>query len=227
MTEINDDLIVAAGWRVRSMKLVIFGASGGTGQEIIGQALNQGHEVTAFVRDQRKLAIKHGKLHVVAGDVLKNQLAIASAFAGREAIICALGVGNSLKSAGLNAGGLAAIVPAAEKHGVRRLILISAYGVGDSFRNAPLVPRLMYRLLLGDIYRDKKAGEDIVKASGLDWTIIHPVMLTTGPRTETYRSGERLDLRGIPKISRADVAHFALAQLTDTTYLRKTAVISR
>ena len=209
------------------MKLVVFGASGGTGQEIVKQALDQGHEVTAFVRDLKKLTIEHSKLRIIEGNVLQDQSAIASAVTGQDAIICALGVGNSLKSAGLIAESLAAIVPAAEKHDVRRLILISAFGVGDSFRNAPLVPRLMYRLLLGDIYRDKKAGEDIVKASGLDWTIIHPVMLTTGPRTGTYRSGERLDLRGIPKISRADVAHFALTQLADKTFLRKTAVISR
>lgn len=208
------------------MKLVVFGASGGTGQEIIGQTLDQGHEVTAFVRDPKKLAIKHSKLHIVEGDTLKDQSAIANTIAERDAIICSLGVANSLKSAGLIAGSLAAIVPAAEKHDVRRLILISAFGVGDSFRNAPLVPRLMYRLLLGDVYRDKKAGEDIVKASGLDWTIIHPVMLTTGLRTGTYRSGERLGLRGIPKISRADVAHFALAQLMDKAFLRKTVVIS-
>ena len=208
------------------MKLVVFGASGGTGREIIGQALDQGHEVTAFVRDPARLAIKDSKLHITEGDVLKDKLAVAGAIAGRDAIICVLGVANSLKSAGLIAGGLAAIVPAAEKHDVRRLTLISAFGVGDSFRNAPFVPRLMYRLLLGDIYRDKKAGEDTVKASGLDWTIIHPVMLTTGPKTGTYRSGERLDLRGIPKISRADVAHFALAQLASKVFLRKTAVIS-
>jgi len=208
------------------MKLVVFGASGGTGQEIIGQALDQGHEVTAFVRDPAKLAIKDNKLRIVEGDVMKDQSTIAGAIAGRDAIICALGVANSLKSAGLIAGSLAAIVPAAKQQGVQRLILISAFGVGDSFRNAPLVPRLMYRLLLGDIYRDKKAGEDIVKASGLDWTIIHPVMLTTGPRTGTYRSGESLSLHGIPKVSRANVAHFVLAQLTDKTFLRKTAAIS-
>jgi putative NADH-flavin reductase len=226
MTMHRDNVIVAAAWRVSHMKLVVFGASGGTGQEIIGQALDQGQEVTAFVRDPKKLAIQHSELRIVEGDVLKDQPAIASAIAGRDAIICALGVGNSLKSAGLIAGSLAAIVPAAKQHGVRRLILISAFGVGDSSRNAPFVPRLMYRLLLGDIYRDKKAGEDIVKASGLDWTIIHPVMLTTGPKTGTYRSGERLSLKGIPKISRADVAHFALVQLTDKTFMHKTAAIS-
>ena len=208
------------------MNLVVFGASGGTGQEIIKQALEQGHEVTAFVRDPTKLQIKDSRLHIIEGDVLKDQPAIASAIAGNDAIICALGVANSFKSAGLIAGSLAAIVPAAKRHDVRRLVLISAFSVGDSSRNAPLVPRLMYRLLLGDIYRDKKAGEDIVKASGLNWTIIHPVMLTTGPKTGTYRNGERLALHGIPKISRADVAHFVLAQLIDKTFLRKTAVIS-
>ena len=209
------------------MKLVVFGASGGTGQEIIKQALEQGHDVTAFVRDPKKLTIKNSRLHIIEGDVLNDQSAIARAITGRDAIISSLGRANSLKSNGLIAGSLAAIVPAAKKHDVRRLILISAFGVGDSSRNAPLVPRLMYRLLLGDIYRDKKAGEDIVKASDLDWTIVHPVMLTTGPKTETYRSGERFNLKGFPKISRADVAHFALAQLTDKTFLRKTAVISR
>ncbi len=208
------------------MNLVVFGASGGTGQEIIKQALEQGHEVTAFVRDTKKLQIKDSRLHIIEGDALKDQPSIAVAIAGKDAIICALGVANSLKSAGLIAGGMAAIVPAARKHDVRRLILISAFGVGASSRNAPLVPRLMYRLLLGDVYRDKNAGEDIVKASGLDWTIIHPVMLTTGPKTETYRRGERLELHGIPKVSRADVAHFALAQLMDKTFLRKTAAIS-
>ena len=113
------------------MKLVVFGASGGTGQEIIKQALEQGNEVTAFVRDPKKLTVKDSKLHIIEGDVLKDQAAIAVAIAGKDAIICALGVANSLKSAGLIAGGLAAIVPAAKKHDVRRLILISAFGVGD------------------------------------------------------------------------------------------------
>ena len=208
------------------MKLVVFGASGGTGREIIGQALEQGHDVTAFVRDSRKLAIEDSKLHIIEGDVLKDQAAIAEATTGKYAIISTLGRANSLKSAGLIADSLAAIVPAAKKHDAWRLILISAFGVGDSSRNAPFFMRLMYRLLLRDIYRDKKAGEDILKASNLDWTIIHPVMLTNGPRTEAYRIGERLDLWDIPKISRADVAHFALAQLTDDAFLHKTAVIS-
>ena len=114
------------------MKLVVFGASGGTGREIIGQALEQGHEVTAFVRDPKKLTIRNN-LHTIAGDALNDQSAIARAISGRDAIISALGRANSLKSAGLIAGSMAAIVPEAKKQDVRRLILISAFGVGDRF----------------------------------------------------------------------------------------------
>ena len=207
------------------MRLLIFGASGRTGREIVNQALEQGHEVTAFVRDPKKLTIKNS-LHIIEGDALLNQSSVAQALSGQDAIICALGRGNSFKSAGLIAGSMATIVPEAKKQDVRRLILISALGVGESSRNAPLVMRLVYRLLLADIYRDKKAGEDIVKASDLDWIIVHPVVLTNGSQTGAYRVGERLSLTGIPKISRADVAHFALAQLIDKTFLRKTAAIS-
>jgi putative NADH-flavin reductase len=208
------------------MRLVVFGASGGTGREIIKQALDHGHEVTAFVRDSKKLAIDDRKVHIIAGDVRKDQPAIATAITGTDAIICTLGRANSLKSTGLIAASLAAIVLAAQQQDVRRLILISAFGVGDSYAGAPVAMRLIFRLLLADIYCDKKAGEDLLKASGLDWTIIRPVMLTSGSRTTTYRSGERLYLNGIPKISRADVAHFALTQLVDTTYFRKTVAIS-
>jgi putative NADH-flavin reductase len=89
-----------------------------------------------------------------------------------------------------------------------------------------VLPRVLQGLLLADIFADKKAAEDCVRRSGLDWTLVYPVILTNGPRSSTYRVGERLALRGIPKISRADVAEFALRQLEETTYLRKGAPIS-
>ena len=208
------------------MRLVVFGASGATGQEIVRQALELGHEVTAVVRDPKKLAVSNSRLHTAQCDVLQDQASLATAIATGEAFISALGVGNSLISRGLIARSMAAIVAVAEKQTGRRFILISAFGVGDSHRQAPVIPRILYRLLLADIYHDKKAGEDILSHSGLDWTIIQPVMLTNGPRTGTYRVGERLSLKGIPKVSRADVAHFAVAQLTDSSFLRKIVVIS-
>jgi putative NADH-flavin reductase len=113
-----------------------------------------------------------------------------------------------------------------ERAGVRRLIVVSAFGVGESRRNAPLIPRIMYRVFLGEIFADKKAAEDDLRRSSLDWTIVYPVLLTNGPMTGTYRVGERLELHGIPKISRSDVAHFMLAEIENRVFVRKVAVIS-
>jgi putative NADH-flavin reductase len=84
----------------------------------------------------------------------------------------------------------------------------------------------MYRVLLADIFADKKAAEDEIRRSRLDWTIAYPVLLTDGPLTGHYRVGERLELRGVPKISRADVAHFMLAEMKNRAFVRKVAVLS-
>jgi putative NADH-flavin reductase len=113
-----------------------------------------------------------------------------------------------------------------EREAVRRLILTSALGVGDTRRDAPLLPRIMYRVLLSDIFADKADAERYLRESSLDWTVVYPVLLTNGPRTGQYRTGERLRLRGLPMISRADVADFIIKQLQDSTYIRKGAVVS-
>jgi putative NADH-flavin reductase len=110
--------------------------------------------------------------------------------------------------------------------GVRRLIVVSAFGVGETLRDAPLLPRIVMRLLLRDLFADKEAGEKVVRQSALDWTLLYPVTLTNGPRTGRYKSGERLSLHGFPRISRADVADFALAQVDDRTYVRKVVLLS-
>ena len=107
--------------------------------------------------------------------------------------------------------------------GVRRLIFTSAIGVGDAIREAPFFSRMMTRFLLKDLYVDKAIGEDLIRRSDVDWTIVQPAQLTNGPLTRRYRAGEALKFRGMPRISRADVAHFLLSQLDDTSYIRKVA----
>jgi putative NADH-flavin reductase len=208
------------------MRLLVFGATGATGQQILMQGLQQGHELTVFVRDPAKLTLREDGLRVVVGSVPENADAICGAVRGQDAVISALGVRNSLKSGNLISRSMQAIVPAMEREAVRRLILTSAFGVGDTRRDAPLLPRIMYRVLLNDIFADKAAGEQYLRKSSLDWTLVYPVLLTNGPRTGQYRAGERLRLRGLPMISRADVADFILKQLQDTTYLRKGVAIS-
>ena len=209
------------------MKLLVVGATGGTGQELVAQALEQGHDVTVLARDPRRLKTPDPRLRVVVGSPTEGGDAVARAVRGQGVVISALGRGASLRSDDLMARSMDALVPAMEREGVRRLIVVSACGVGASGHDAPFLPRLLYRVLLKDIFADKQAGEDRVRRSALDWTFVYPVGLTSGPRTGRYRVGERLELRGImPTVARADVADFILTQLDSSAYRRKIAVIS-
>ena len=208
------------------MRLLVLGATGGTGLEVLRQGLAQGHDVTAFVRNPAKLPVADARLHVVAGALPADRAPLEAALSGHDAVVCSLGVRNAFKSGGLIANAMRVLVPAMERARARRLLLVSANGVGETYARSPLVPRIMYRLLLGDIFADKAAGEAIVRASSLEWTIAYPVLLTDGPRTGQYRAGEALELRGMPKISRADVADFLLRELAGRAFVRKGVVLS-
>jgi putative NADH-flavin reductase len=208
------------------MRLLDLGATGGTGLEVLRQALAQGHEITAFVRDPARLQLADARLRVVPGALPADAVPLEAALNGRDAVICSLGVRNAFKSGGLIEGAMRALVPAMERASVRQLLLVSANGVGATRAHSPVLPRLLYRLLLSDIFADKAAGETIVRSSSLEWTIAYPVLLTDGPRTGRYRAGETLELRGMPKISRADVADFLLRELSARAFVRKGAVLS-
>ena len=118
------------------------------------------------------------------------------------------------------------LVPAMERARVRRLVVMSALGVGGTRSSAPALPRFMYTLLLRAIFADKAAGEAIVTASGLDWTIVYPPLLTNGPVTGRYVAHEAPKLSGFPKISRADVAHFMVRSLAPGEWNRKRVVVT-
>lgn len=179
------------------MNILVFGATGPTGQQIVQQALDRGHRVTAFARRPEALARTDGNLRIVTGDVTQDRSKVAEAMVGQELVISALGRGTSFRSDQLMSRSMGVIVPAMSQAGVRRMILMSSYGVGESRRGAPLILGIMFR-----------------------------VLLTNGPLTGRYRAAERLDLRGMPRISRADVAHFILAEAENRAYVRKVAVIS-
>lgn len=208
------------------MKVLIFGATGPTGRELVSQALELGHDVTTLVRRPDAMPAQPGKLRVAQGDAMREPDAIAEALKGQDAVLSALGTGKVLFPNRLQERSLGNIVPAMERAGVRRLIVMSAFGVGDTARGASLVQRLMYATLLAAVFADKARGEATVRASSLDWTIVYPTVLTNGPRTGQYRAGERIEMQGLPAISRADVAHFMLAQLTEPSYVRRGVTIS-
>jgi putative NADH-flavin reductase len=207
------------------MKLFVLGGTGGTGKQIVIQALDAGHEVTVLGRPSATPGPEHPRLRVIVGD-LENVTALADAMRGHDAVISAIGRGYSFKSEHLIERTVPVILAAMKAAGVRRLLFTSAVGVGPSFADSPIMPRLFFRTLLRGIYADKLIGDQLIRSSDLHWTIVQPSRMTDGPLTRTYRSGERLAMSGMPRISRADVAHFLLQAAGDPTAIGKTLLVS-
>jgi len=208
------------------MRILVFGSTGGTGLELLTQALDQGHDVAAYARNPAKLdGMSHARLEVIRGDVL-DLAAVESAVAGHDAVFCAVGAG--AKRTTLREDATRNIVNAMEKTGVRRLICLSSLGVGDSRGNLPFFTKyVIVGIFLRHAFADHERQEAIVRASSLDWTIVRPPYLKDGPRTGTYRHGFAATDRQIEsEISRADVADFMLKQLTEKTYLLQTPGVS-
>lgn len=208
------------------LNILVLGATGGVGREVVKQALADNHNVTALVRDARRLPLVSDRLQVVQGDVTSEGPTLSDIVRGQDAVISALGIGKSFAPHGLIERSALLVVRAMERHGVARLIHTSAFGVGTTYADIPMMPRLFVRTLLRRVYRDKLKGDEGIQRSDLDWTIVYPAGLTDGPRTGRYRVGEHLALRGFPTVSRADVAEFLLRQVVDRTYVRKGVLIA-
>ncbi len=207
------------------MKLIIFGATGSVGKQLVLQALGMGHQVTAFVRNSTSLAdIDHKNLHIIEGNVLEPS-AVEEAIKGHEVVFCVLGAG---RKGVVRSYGTRHIIQAMEKLGVKRFICQSTLGAGDSRANLNFFwKRIMFGWLLRAAYLDHEQQEKYVKASKLDWTIVRPAAFTDGPVTGKFKHGFSPQDKSITmKISRADVAMFLLMQLDSMEYLRKTPGLS-
>lgn len=208
------------------MQLLVVGATGGTGKQIIEQALQQGHYVTAFVRDPAKLPIQHPNLTLLTGDVLKSDT-LVTAVRRQDAVFCALGSRPGQKDEAV-ATGTANLIRAMQQVGSLRLLVISSLGVGTSYEEAPLLSKLAIKTVFSGAIAEKEEQEKVVRESKLDWTIVRPTRLTDGPVTGQWRIGEHLPFPRftLPRISRADVATFLLEQLNSDTYLHKAVTIT-
>jgi len=206
------------------MNIAVFGATGKTGLEFVKQALEGGHNVTAFVRDPARLAIENKNLSVVIGDVF-NEASVAQAIKGQDAAVCALGAGSDLKKTTVRANGTVNIIKGMKKNNVKRLMVVTAMGVGESWDTLSLVNKFFFAVLLKSSRDDHEAQEAAVKESGLDWTIIRPSGLVDTPRTGVYDFGENIPAK-TSKIARADVADLILKELEQTTHIGKALTIS-
>ena len=207
------------------MKVVIFGASGGTGQHLVQQALAQGHKVTAFARrPEAIIAAPAPGLSVVQGDI-HDGTAVAASIAGQDAVLSALGARN-LKPSDVLEVGVRNILAGMAAHGVSRIIVLGAAGIHpEAMKNQGWVTRTGSRFVLSTLlkepFRSQRAQEQLLGASQTQFTIVRPPFLVDKPLTERYRVQEDGLPPGGTKIPRADVADFMIRQLTDKTWIRK------
>lgn len=203
------------------MRLLILGASGGTGRLLVGQALDAGHAVTALVREPARLVLSHPSLRLVIGDVMRAD-SLGSAVQGHDAVLCALGA----KPEGVDAPrgqpgvpvcsvGTIHLIAAMRSSGVRRLVVESSAPCGESAATGRWPAPWIVRTVLREVMADKEVQESAVRASGLDWTIVRPVKMTDGPRTDAVLVGADIRWGITSKVSRADVAAVMLRTLTD------------
>jgi putative NADH-flavin reductase len=205
------------------MKLLIIGATGKTGIEIVNQSLAQDHEVTAFVRDPSKTTLENDRLHLVTGDVF-DFATLVQAVQGQDAIICSLGT-NSLGKTTVRSEGTNNIIKAMNENHVKRLLVVSAMGIGESWARLSSTNKIFFNTVLRNARKDHEKQEAFVKESGLDWTIVRPSGLTDTPLTKNYDIGEDISATS-SQIARADVAHFILKVLDDDAFVGKAVTIT-
>ena len=212
------------------MRILVFGASGGTGREIIRQALIRGDlEVTAFVRDPSSLE-PASRLRFAAGDAL-DASAVHDAVANQNAVLSALG-GKHVANSDLLQYAIRNIIAAMQSHGLRRLIVLSAAGAADmneALRHQRIGAKVMFRTVAATVLsgpmHDHAAQERIVRDCDLDYTIVHAARLNDDQVIGRYRVEEDGLPAGATAISRASVAEFMLDQLDTNKYLRKAPYI--
>jgi uncharacterized protein YbjT (DUF2867 family) len=205
------------------MKLVVFGATGGTGRHLVDLALDANHDVTAFARTAPPVV--HPRLRVVLGDVRDTEVTSA-ACAGQDAALIAIGAPARDRSR-VRTTGTRAIVAGLKRAGVRRVVCLSTIGIGDSSAQlTPLYRWVLVPLLLRHAFADHLGQEQVLRDSGLDWTVVRAGPLTDRPATRALRHGFGPQDRAPGHTPRAEVAAFMLSQVTDDQYLHRTPAVA-
>ena len=206
------------------MNILVIGASQGTGALAVKLALDKGHAVTAFARSPDKLGFDHPKLTKRVGD-FHDPASVAGAVPGHDAVFITASA-TSFKTLRNDptyfSRGTRPTIDAMEKVSVKRLVVLSALGVGDS---RPLFPALLRPFLIGFLlktpYVDHERQEQMVRASSLDWVIARPGKLTDGPAKGTFRKSADITQKVPTSISRADVAAFLVEACETDAWVHK------
>lgn len=207
------------------MELLVLGATGPTGRHVVDAALQCGDTVTVLVRRPDALGPVADRVTVTKGDATSSS-DVARAMAGHDAVVSALGRGRSVRAHALFTQAADAVLDAARRTNVSRLVWMSSFGVGDTYASAHPLQKMVYSTVLRDIYADKKASEEAIRSSGLAWTLVYPTTLTNGPALGAYRVDGRTAMKPGARISRADVARFMHQAAHGTEWVHRDVVIT-
>jgi putative NADH-flavin reductase len=211
------------------VKIVVFGPTGGTGRQLIDQALNMGHHVVAVARRPEAIDRRDERLRVVQGDVLELST-IKEPIADADAVLSALGIGYSRAATTVYSEGTANVMRAMRANGVRRLCAVSTTSIDPPPLRVEPLQGLFFRGVLHQVlrkpYADVRVMEERVRESELDWTLLRAARLTNGPRTGNYRTVTDGRLRRGWSISRADIADYLLAHVDDPATYGSTVEIA-
>ena len=208
------------------MRILIIGASKGIGLETSRQSLAAGYDVRALARSASSIKLHDTRLEKVRGDAL-SQRDVEAALVGVDAVIVTLGVGlgELIKPVHLFSDATRVLIAAMKDQGVNRLICVTGFGAGDSRASIGPLQRVPFQIVFVRAYDNKSRQEQLIKESGLHWTIVRPGVLTNGLRTGRYKVlREPSEWRnGI--ISRSNVADFLVKQIDDRTFISGTPVL--
>lgn len=206
------------------MKIAVFGGTGETGQEIVAQSLAKGYHVSVLVRDPGRLSDQIAdQLYVTVGDVLDFEKVEKTVWKA-DAVVVSLGTRPDTPE-NIVSEGTKNIIQAMQEQGVKRLVVVTSLGVGDSKNQVPFAFKMIMKTALRKVMADKERQENLVRESDLDWVIVRPGGLTDGPRKGEYTFGiEPSIVAG--SISRADLAEFVLKQVVENQFLRKAVAVT-
>lgn len=206
-------------------KILVLGATGGSGRLIVAQAVARGYDVAVLVRSADKAKDFEG-VTVIVGDA-RNEAAVRQAVKGRDAVVSALGTPASpFREVTLLSTATRALIGAMKAEGVNRLVAITGMGAGNSVGHGGfLFDKLIFPLLLRKVYVDKNRQEALVRDSGLDWVLVRPAVLSNKPGRGTNRALTDLQHFHGGSIARADVARFVLDQVEGDGWLRQAPLI--
>jgi putative NADH-flavin reductase len=206
------------------MRLAIFGATGGTGLEVTRQALEKGHSVRVLLRNPNRMPLSNEKMRIVLGNVLDHE-SVTKTILGADAVLSCLGQRNLMRNTRVVSVGTHLIMSVMKEQGVRRVVVESASGAGESLAQASLLQRVIFATLLWAPYQDKNLMEPDVKASGLEWTLVRPTALTNGQRTGKYG----VSVGTAPKtfsVTRADVATAMLRAVEERLWIGEAPTVT-